>query len=116
MKTALAVLTLSALPALAEPPQVTGAVATKTGASWTFDVTLTHPDTGWDHYADAWQIETPDGTILGLRDLAHPHVDEQPFTRSLSGVTLPDGLTEVRIRARCLVDGWAKDTFALNLP
>ena len=107
---------LIAFPALADEPQVIGANATRDGDGWRFDVTLTHPDTGWDHYADAWRIEAPDGTVLGLRELAHPHVDEQPFTRSLSGVMLPAGLTKVRIRARCLVDGWAEETFALTLP
>ncbi len=107
---------LAAGPALADEPLVTGAVAARDGDGWRFDVTLTHPDTGWDHYADAWRIEAPDGTILGLRELAHPHVDEQPFTRSLSGVAVPAGLTEVRIRPRCLVDGWAEETFVLTLP
>ena len=107
---------LIAGPALAEEPQVTGASAARDDGGWRFEVTLAHPDTGWDHYADAWRIEAPDGTVLGLRELAHPHVEEQPFTRGLSGVILPDGLTEVRIRARCLVDGWAAETFALTLP
>ena len=107
---------LAAFPALADDPQVTEAVAARDGDGWRFDVTLTHADTGWDHYADAWRIEAPDGTVLGLRELAHPHVDEQPFTRSLSGVAVPSGLTEVRIRARCLVDGWAEETFVLTLP
>jgi hypothetical protein len=115
MRTAYAFLALSAQAALADPPQVTGATATETASGWNIDVTLAHPDTGWEHYADAWRIETPDGTILGIRELAHPHVDEQPFTRSLSGIALPEGLTEVRIRPRCLIDGWASDTFALSL-
>lgn len=115
MRAALLVI-LTAFPALADEPQVTGASAARDGDRWRIDVTLAHPDTGWDHYADAWRIEAPDGTVLGQRDLAHPHVDEQPFTRSLSGVVLPAALTEVRIRARCLVDGWAEDTFALTLP
>lgn len=115
MKT-LITLALSAAPALAEPPQVIAATATETASGWSIDATLTHPDTGWDHYADAFRIESPDGTILGQRDLAHPHETEQPFTRSLPGVTLPDALTEIRIRAHCLTDGWSEATFALTLP
>ncbi len=103
-------------PAFAEPAVVTAATAVAEGAGWRFDVTLTHPDTGWDHYADAWRIETPDGTVLGVRELAHPHVDEQPFTRSLSGVTLPEGVTEVLIRSRCNTDGWSEAAFSLQLP
>ena len=33
---------------------------------------------------------TPDGKVLGYRKLHHPHENEQPFTRSLSGVEIPD--------------------------
>ncbi len=31
----------------------------------------------------------------------HPHVNEQPFTRSLSYVQIPDEVTEMIIRALC---------------
>jgi hypothetical protein len=110
------ILSLAASPCLADDPQVIGATAERDAAGWSFDVTLAHPDTGWDHYADAWRIEAPDGTVLGQRDLAHPHVEEQPFTRSLSGVRLPDGLTEVLIRPRCTTDAWADTTYRLRLP
>lgn len=102
--------------AVAEPPKVVAATAMQTGETWSFDVSLSHPDTGWEHYADAWQIETAVGTVLGIRELAHPHVEEQPFTRSLSGVRLPGGLYEVLIRPRCIVDGWAEEAFVLRLP
>lgn len=116
MLRAIASLLLVSGPAVADPPVVTGASAVAQGTGWQFDVTLTHPDTGWDHYADAWRIETPDGTVLGERELAHPHVEEQPFTRSLSGVVLPDGLREVVIRPRCNTDGWSEAAFTLRLP
>lgn len=74
--------------------------------TWRFDVTLHHADEGWDHYANLWRIETPDGKILGERVLAHPHVNEQPFTRSLSGVSIPDTLDQVIVRARDSVHGY----------
>ncbi|XWN32435.1 MAG: hypothetical protein ROR55_04780 [Devosia sp.] len=79
--------------------------ATKSGDTWTFHVTVRHADTGWEHYADAFTIHTTDGTEIGRRTLFHPHVDEQPFTRSLSGVTLPAGTTAVLVRAHDNVDG-----------
>ena len=107
---------LLATPALADAPMIEDATARQTGATWTFSVTLSHPDTGWDHYADGWRVEAPDGTELGTRELLHPHVNEQPFTRSLSGVAIPDGLSEVMIRARDNIDGWADATFPLELP
>ena len=45
------------------------------------------------------EIIGPHGTILGTRVLAHPHVDEQPFTRSLGGVKIDDGINQVTVRA-----------------
>jgi len=65
-----------------------------------FSVTVRHADDGWDHYADGWEVRTLDGEILAVRELLHPHDDEQPFTRSLSGVKIPDGVNEVVIGAR----------------
>lgn len=104
-----------ASPALADPVTVLDVVATPNGETWRFDVTVEHPDTGWDHYADGWRIEDAAGNELGLRVLAHPHVNEQPFTRSLSGVAIPDGTTEVFVRARDLVDGWNTDVTRVAL-
>lgn len=102
--------------ARADIPVIESATATPGPDGWTFSVTLSHPDTGWDHYADAWEVLGPDGTVLGTRVLTHPHVTEQPFTRSLSGVVIPEGTTRVTLRARCLVDGWGDAEFTLDLP
>ena len=87
-------------PAWAGEADVVGAKARKaSNGTYSFDVTLRHADEGWEHYADAWDVLAPDGTVLGTRVLYHPHVDEQPFTRSLSGVKIPAGVTRVTIRA-----------------
>ncbi|MBY6055983.1 hypothetical protein [Leisingera daeponensis] len=106
----------SALPALADEPVVEAVTAHQSGGGWTFSVTLSHPDTGWDHYADGWRVLDMDGNELGLRVLAHPHEQEQPFTRSLSRVQLPEGATQVQIQARCLTDGWSKAVYTYTLP
>ena len=102
--------------ALADPATIDAVKPTQTSGGWRFDVTISHPDTGWDDYADGWRIESEDGTILGTRVLAHPHVNEQPFTRSLSGVNIPDGVTEVFIRASESVGGWADSRVLITLP
>lgn len=81
-----------------------------------FDVTVRHADTGWDHYADQWQVVGPDGKVIAARVLAHPHVDEQPFTRSLAGVAVPDGIRTVLIRAHDTVHGMSEKSFTLTLP
>jgi len=106
----------AAAPALADLPVVENATARPSAGGWQFSVTLSHPDTGWDHYADGWDVETEDGTRLGYRELLHPHVNEQPFTRSLSGVAIPAGVHRVYIRAHCKVDGWTKKRFEVTIP
>lgn len=102
--------------ASADPPDVVAAEAVLQGAGWTFAVTLAHPDTGWDHYASGWEVLDPGGARLGYRELTHPHVDEQPFTRALTGVAIPEGLTHVLIRPRCNLDGWVGTTTRFDLP
>jgi len=81
-----------------------------------FDVTVKHADTGWDHYADAFEVVSPDGQILGTRVLLHPHVSEQPFTRSLGGMRLPDDLKAVDVRARDKVHGLGGAVMRVSLP
>ena len=114
----LAALLLALAPAslTAGEVEITGVHAREARGGWTFSVTLRHGDTGWDHYADAWRVKGPDGTVFGTRTLLHPHVQEQPFTRSLSGVRIPEGVTEVVIEARDTVHGWAKTTYPVTLP
>lgn len=112
----LALIAFMASPAFADPVEITDITARASGDAWRFDVTVLHADTGWDHYADAWQVELADGTVLGQRILAHPHVNEQPFTRSQSGIVVPEGIRTVYVRARCLVDGWNAETTAFDLP
>ena len=53
---------------------------------------------------------------LGERVLAHPHENEQPFTRSLSGVVIPDGVDTVTIAARDSVLGFCGEVFVLEVP
>ena len=112
----LPVLCLSAAPLLAEAPVIENITATKQASGWQISVTLSHPDTGWEHYADGWRVLDENGKELGRRDLLHPHVKEQPVTRSLSGVMIPDGLGTIHVQSRCLVDGWSETTKAYSLP
>lgn len=87
--------------------------AVNNGDTWTFHVTVRHPDTGWEDYADGWDVVLPDGTVLKrnsddpfTRLLLHPHETEQPFTRSQSGLVIPDSITQVTVRAHDIVDGF----------
>lgn len=117
MKTISALIVLSlSLPVSADPSDILEVRLRPNGETWKVEVTLAHPDTGWGHYADGWRVEDASGTVLGLRELLHPHVDEQPFLRSLSGVEIPAGTEQVFIRTRCSVDGWDFLTKAVDLP
>ncbi len=91
-------------------------VIPESGGTYRFDVTVRSSETGWDKYADAWEVRAPDGSVLGTRVLAHPHVDEQPFTRSLNGVAIPADITEVQVAARDLVDGFCGLTMQAPVP
>jgi hypothetical protein len=88
----------------------------KTDGSYIFSVTVSHADEGWGHYADRWEVVTLDGKILGTRVLLHPHVGEQPFTRSLAGVEIPEGINKVIIRARDSVHGYGGKEIEVELP
>ena len=95
---------------------VVGVEVTATGnGTFRFDVTVEHADTGWDHYADKWEVLTPGGSVLGVRTLHHPHVGEQPFTRSLSGVKIPATVAEVTLRAHDSVHGYGGDVKTVQL-
>jgi len=83
--------------------------------TWNVDVTLKHEDEGWDHYADNWRIVDSKGNILGDRVLYHPHVNEQPFTRSLSNIMISKGVRTVYIEAHDKVHGWTKKRLRIDL-
>lgn len=92
------------------------------GGTWNFHVTISHPDTGWEDYADGWDVVTPQGTVLKVnpgdpftRLLFHPHENEQPFTRSQGGITIPAGVTQVQVRAHDIVDGFGGQEILIDL-
>ena len=81
-----------------------------------FNVSVRHADEGWDHYANKWDVVAPDGKVLGTRVLYHPHVEEQPFTRSLSGVNIPDTIDTVTIRAHDSVHEYGGKKVTIEVP
>jgi len=90
--------------------------------TWTFSVTVSHPDVGWEDYADGWDVATPDGQTLKAspddpftRLLLHPHVGEQPFTRSQSGIRIPADVTQVTVRAHSLTRSFGGHEVVVDL-
>ena len=91
-------------------------VKRESGGAFGFSVTVRHDDEGWDHYADKWQVVGADGTIYGERVLLHPHENEQPFTRSQSGIVIPEAVSEVVVRAHDKVHGFGGREMTVKLP
>lgn len=100
--------------AAASPVEVVMAVFERAQGGWRVSVTLRHGDTGWDHYANVWVVETLDGSELGRRVLFHPHEDEQPFTRS-QRIAIPAHLTRVRVRAGDNLSGIDSNSVVVDL-
>jgi hypothetical protein len=104
-------------PALAGKADVVGVKVYKDGpGSYSFAVTVKSDDTGWQKYADKWEVVAPDGTVLGTRTLLHPHETEQPFTRDLSSVKIPAGVTSVKVRAHDKVEGYGGKEMTVTVP
>jgi len=91
-------------------------VSVECPSSCTFSVTLEHEDQGWHHYANQWDVVTLEGKLLKSRVLYHPHEQEQPFTRSLSGVFIPAGESKVKIRAKDSKHGYSEQEFIVAIP
>ena len=83
---------------------------------WRVQATIRHADQGWDHYADGFQVLTDDGVLLVDRELLHPHVNEQPFTRSTQAFSIPADVTVLIVRAHDSVHGQGGEEVRLTLP
>ena len=77
--------------------------------------TVKHGDTGWDHYANGWEILDEQGKVIGKRVLYHPHVKEQPFTRSHT-LDIPASVKTITVRAIDSVHGKGGRAVSIDLP
>ncbi|MCD9622394.1 hypothetical protein [Rhabdothermincola salaria] len=97
-------------------PDVIEAEVTAAGDRFSVAATISSPYDSEERYADAFRVLSPDDEELGVRELTHHHADEQPFTRSLSGLEIPDGVASVTVQARDLVNGWGGETVTVAVP
>jgi hypothetical protein len=110
-------LVLTSAAVMAGPADVeTVTIKAEASGTYRFIVSVRHADAGWDHYADRWEILSPGGALLATRILYHPHVEEQPFTRDLTGVSIPDDIQTVVVRAHDSVHGFSGMTQTVSLP
>ena len=98
-----------------EADVVDGKITSLGDGRYRVDATVAHGDTGWDHYANRWDVLAADGTVLGVRELLHPHENEQPFTRSLT-LSIPAGTQFIILRASDSVHGEGGETLQLAVP
>lgn len=97
-------------------PDVTFAgFESKDDGSTDFEVTVSSPYDTPDRYADAIRVRNEDGTVYGERELTHDHADEQPFTRTVTGVQLATGAGSVVVEARDSANGWGGKTVTVAL-
>lgn len=101
--------------AQADDVEILNVYLQETSNSWNAEVTLKHADTGWEHYADAWRVVDESGHLIKTRVLYHPHVNEQPFTRSLGNIQIPSGTSVVYVEAHDKVHGWSKQRIKIDL-
>jgi len=90
--------------------------------TWTFHVTVEHEDVNWDDFADGWDVVLPDGVTLQpdpfhqfTKYIRHPHVNEQPFTRTQKAIEIPEGVDQVVVRAHDKKDGWGGKEVEVDL-
>ncbi len=88
----------------------------KSNNSFSFAVTVLHSDTGWKHFANKWEVIDETGIVLGTRILHHPHTEEQPFSRNLSGVIIPAHIKTLTIRAHDSVHKYGGKVVKIELP
>ena len=100
---------------LANDVEIVKVVLSKHTGTWRADVTLKHDDTGWKHYADAWRIVDGKGNEIGKRTLYHPHVNEQPFTRSLNDFHISSDVKVLYVEAHDLKHGWSPNKVMIKM-
>ena len=106
---------LASTSVFANDVEIIKVVLTGQTGTWRADVTLKHADTGWKHYADAWRLVDEAGNEIGKRTLYHPHVNEQPFTRSLSDFQISCDTNIIFVEAHDLKHGWSSNRVKIDM-
>ncbi|GGX40375.1 hypothetical protein [Saccharospirillum salsuginis] len=98
-------------------PDVVDVTVEQSGAHrYDFSVTLSSPYDSPQRYADAFRVMSEDGTVFGVRQLLHHHANEQPFTRGLYGISIPEDYQRVVVQGRDLEHGWGGGQQVVELP
>jgi len=97
-------------------PDVIDVQVRRAGDAYEFDVTISSPYDTPERYADGWRVKDAADNVLGEHELLHDHAAEQPFTRTQTGVDIPEGVAEVVVEARDSNFGYGGKTVTVPLP
>ena len=97
-------------------PYVVDVDPERDGETFSFAVTISSPYDSPERYADGWRVTDEDGTVYGEHSLAHDHANEQPFTRTQTGVSIPADVDEVIVEGRDQQYGYGGETVTVTLP
>lgn len=101
----------------ADYPDVLAAVlAGDSDGGWSLDVTLSSEYDSPERYADGWRVLDADGEVLGEHTLTHDHADEQPVTRTQTGLEIPDGVDVVTVEGRDSENGYGGARLKVEVP
>jgi hypothetical protein len=117
---AIAACSANAQPGAVSEQRFPDVVAVKVKASgpnqFDFDVTISSPYDTPRRYADGFRVYTSSNEVLGERKLLHDHQNEQPFTRDLYAVRIPQGVKTVLVQARDQKFGYGGKVVEVKLP
>ncbi len=84
---------------------------------FTATVTVSSPYDTPERYADGWRVlKAGTGDVLGTHMLDHDHADEQPFSRTQSGLKIPDDVDSVTVQGRDKDNGFGGETVTIDVP
>ena len=84
--------------------------------TWSLDVTISSAYDTAERYADGWRVLDDEGDVLGEQELTHDHAEEQPFTRTQTGLEIPDSVSTVTIEVHDTENGYGGETLEVDLP
>ncbi len=101
----------------ADHPAVLAAeLSRESDETWTLDVTISSEYDSAARYADGWRVLTPEGDVLGEQELTHDHAAEQPFTRTQTGLEIPESVPTVTIEGHDTENGYGGETLEIDVP
>ena len=98
------------------PDVLAATLSAQGGDVYALEVTMSSQYDTADRYADGWRVLDADGTEIGTMQLTHDHANEQPFTRTQSGLQVPEGVEEITVEGHDQDNGYGGATVTLSVP